>query len=67
MDFSAIAQIFSNLIFFALHLGSANLFPKPLSKKDEEIAVKKALDGDMPTTMIRMTLSQSAQSDLLKA
>ncbi len=47
MDFSAIAQIFSNLIFFALHLGSANLFPQPLSKKEEEIAVKKAIDGDL--------------------
>lgn len=47
MDFSAIAQLFSNIIFFALHLGSPNLFPKPLSKKDEETAVKKAMKGDI--------------------
>jgi len=47
MDFSAIAQLFSNIIFFALHLGSPNLFPKPLSKKDEDAAVKKAMKGDI--------------------
>ncbi|MBR3868438.1 MAG: RNA polymerase sporulation sigma factor SigK [Clostridia bacterium] len=47
MDFSVIAQLFSNIIFFALHLGSPNLFPKPLSKKDEDAAVKKAMKGDI--------------------
>ena len=47
MDFSAIAQLFSNIIFFALHLGSPNLFPKPLSKKDEDAAVKKTMNGDI--------------------
>ena len=47
MDFTLLAQFFSKLIFFALHLGSANLFPKPLSKKDEEEAVQKAINGDI--------------------
>ncbi len=47
MDFSAIAQLFNNIIFFALHLGTPNLFPKPLSKKDEDAAVKKAMNGDI--------------------
>ena len=35
MDFTLLAQFFSNFVFFALHLGSPNLFPKPLSKKDK--------------------------------
>ena len=47
MDFTLLAQFFSKLIFFALHLGSPNLFPKPLSKKDEEEAVQKAINGDI--------------------
>ena len=47
MDFTLLAQFFSNFVFFALHLGSPNLFPKPLSKKDEEEAVQKAINGDI--------------------
>lgn len=47
MDFTLLAQFFSKLIFFALHLGTPNLFPKPLSKKAEEEAVKKAINGDI--------------------
>ena len=47
MDFTLLAQFFSKLIFFALHLGTPNLFPKPLSKKDEDEAVKKAINGDI--------------------
>ena len=47
MDFTLLAQFFSRLIFFALHLGTPNLFPKPLSKKDEDEAVKKAINGDI--------------------
>lgn len=39
-------EFFRNLIFFALHLGNAGLFPKPLSKKEEEEAVQKTVDGD---------------------
>lgn len=46
MDFSVLAQFFENIILFALHLGSPNLFPKPLSKKEEQEAVKKAAEGD---------------------
>ena len=47
MDFTLLAQFFARLIFFALHIGSPNLFPKPLSKKDEDEAVKKAINGDI--------------------
>ena len=47
MDFTLLAQFFARLIFFALHIGSPNLFPKPLSKKDEDDAVKKAINGDI--------------------
>lgn len=47
MDFTLLAQFFTKLIFFALHLGTPNLFPKPLSKKDEDEAVKKAINGDI--------------------
>ena len=47
MDFTLVAQFFARLIFFALHIGSPNLFPKPLSKKDEDDAVKKAINGDI--------------------
>lgn len=41
-----IAEIFRGLIFFALHIGNPNLFPKPLSKAAEAEAVKKAAAGD---------------------
>ena len=47
MDFTLLAQFFARLIFFALHIGSPNLFPKPLSKKDEDEAVQKAINGDI--------------------
>ena len=46
MDFSVIFQFFENIVLFALHLGSPNLFPKPLSKKEEDEALKKAAMGD---------------------
>lgn len=47
MDISVLFEMFKNLIFFALHLGSPNLFPKPLSKKEEEEAVRKSAAGDI--------------------
>ncbi len=46
MDFNIIAELFRNMIFFALHLGSPNLFPKPLSKKEEKEMIEKMLSGD---------------------
>ncbi len=46
MDFSALLNIFKNFIFFALHLGSPNLFPKPLSKKDEAKMIEDMANGD---------------------
>ena len=46
MDFSLLLQIFENIVLFALHLGSPNLFPKPLTKKQENEALQKAAEGD---------------------
>lgn len=47
MHFLNISEIFRSLIFFALHIGNPNLFPKPLSKAAEAEAVKKAAAGDI--------------------
>lgn len=38
--------VLSNMFFFALHIESRNVFPKPLSKKEEEEAFRRILDGD---------------------
>ena len=46
MDFSVLLQFFENIVLFALHLGSPNLFPRPLSKKEEAEALRKAAEGD---------------------
>ena len=46
MDFTLIAEFFRNIVFFALHLGSPNLFPKPLPKKEEKELIEKMLLGD---------------------
>lgn len=46
MDFSVFLQFFENIVLFALHLGNAGIFPKPLSKREEEDALKKAGEGD---------------------
>lgn len=35
-----------NLLFFGLHLDNRNMFPKQLSKKEEEACIKKIADGD---------------------
>ncbi|MCD7774753.1 MAG: RNA polymerase sporulation sigma factor SigK [Clostridiales bacterium] len=40
-------EIFKNLIFAALHIGGGNLFPKPLSKEQEEQAVLRMRQGDI--------------------
>ena len=40
-------DFFRNLIIFALHLGSPNLFPKPLSKKEEKELLTKMAEGDV--------------------
>ena len=39
-------SILSNLFFFALHVDSRNVFPKPLSKKEEEEYFKLMGKGD---------------------
>lgn len=36
----------NNLFFFALHVDSQNIFPKPLSKKEEEEYFKLMAEGD---------------------
>ena len=46
MGFAALAEFFRGLLFFALHLGNPNAFPKPLSKKEEQDAIEKACKGD---------------------
>lgn len=40
-------DFFRNLIIFALHLGSPNLFPGPLSKKEETELLTKMAEGDI--------------------
>ena len=45
--FDIILQLaLENLLFFGLHLDGRNMFPKQLSKKDEEECIKKIADGD---------------------
>lgn len=39
-------EILKNVIFFALHVESNNVFPKPLSKKDEEECFSLMASGD---------------------
>lgn len=39
-------ELLKNLIFFALHVESSAVFPKPLSKKDEEECFRKMAEGD---------------------
>lgn len=39
-------ELLKNLIFFALHIESTNVFPKPLSKKEEEECFEKMVQGD---------------------
>lgn len=38
--------VFSNFFFFALHIDSKNVFPKPLSKKEEYEAFELMSKGD---------------------
>ncbi len=40
-------DFFRNLIIFSLHLGSPNLFPRPLSKKEENELLTKMAEGDV--------------------
>ncbi len=44
--FTFFHSIVSNLLFFALHIESKNIFPKPLSKEAEEECFKKMGEGD---------------------
>ncbi len=41
-----ILLLFSNMIYFILHVTDTNSFPKPLSKKQEEEAIEKLMQGD---------------------
>lgn len=41
-----ILLLFSNMIYFILHVTDANAFPKPLSKKQEEEAIQRHINGD---------------------
>ena len=46
MILSAVMFVISNVIHFALHLGNANSFPKPLSAKQEQEYLQKMEQGD---------------------
>ena len=39
-------ELLRNLFFFALHVDNSSVFPKPLSKKEEEKYFKKMSDGN---------------------
>lgn len=39
-------EILKNIFFFALHIESSNVFPKPLSKKEEQDCFIKIAEGD---------------------
>jgi len=41
-----IFTLFSNLLVFVLHVTNADSFPPPLSKKEEQEAIKKMAEGD---------------------
>ncbi len=41
-----ILLLFSNLIYFILHVTDTNSFPKPLSKKEEDSAIERFMQGD---------------------
>lgn len=41
-----IQMALENLLFFGLHLENRNMFPKQLSKKEEEACIKMIADGD---------------------
>ncbi len=44
--FELFSLLFDNLLFFALHLDSGTVFPKPLSAAEEEECFRKMHDGD---------------------
>lgn len=46
MFFSLFEQVLSNLLYFALHLDTSSVFPKPLSAKDELMFFMKMKEGD---------------------
>lgn len=46
MHLLAVSEFFRSLVFFILHLENPNLFPKPLSKKEESEAIEKMREGD---------------------
>ena len=41
-----ILLLFSNLIYFILHVTDTNSVPKPLSKKEENLAIERFMQGD---------------------
>lgn len=45
MLFNTIVSLLSNFLFFALHVDSRNVFPKPLSRKEEEECFKRMSEG----------------------
>lgn len=46
MILNIIGSVLNSLFFFALHIDSKNVFPKPLSKQEEEECFKKMQEGN---------------------
>ena len=46
MILNIVGSVLNSLFFFALHIDSKNVFPKPLSKQEEEECFKKMQEGD---------------------
>lgn len=46
MLFELISTVFSNVMYFALHIRNANSFPKPLSAKEEKLCFERMKNGD---------------------
>lgn len=44
--FNLFGNVLNNLFLLALHIDSRNVFPKPLSKQEEEECFKKMKEGD---------------------
>lgn len=50
MLFQGILGFFNKVFFFTSYVRNSDSFPKPLSKEEEEVAIKRAQDGDEEAT-----------------
>ena len=61
MILSAVLFVFSNMLHFALHLGSASSFPKPLSARQEQEYLDN-LDRISPAPVVHNQVDEAAQA-----